>query len=51
MLQFVEGTSGSGKTDTIRHMLMEKAKNRGKRSCCCWCRSRTHLKTNERCSA
>ena len=26
MLQFVEGTSGSGKTDTIRHMLMEKAK-------------------------
>ena len=26
MLQFVEGTSGSGKTDTIRYMLMEKAK-------------------------
>ena len=50
MLQFVEGTSGSGKTDTIRHMLMEKQKQ-GKRSCCCWCRSRTHLKTNERCSA
>ena len=33
MLQFVEGTSGSGKTDTIRHMLMEKAKT-GEESGC-----------------
>ena len=46
MLQFVEGTSGSGKTDTIRHMLMEKAKTGEEKLLLL-----VHLKTNERCSA